>query len=51
MLARFAFQACTFNRSVISPFKINHLQSRLKSKIRIVIDLLMSCNHLRTLPV
>jgi len=26
-LARFAFQACSFNHSDISPFRINHLRA------------------------
>jgi hypothetical protein len=28
-VAGFAFQACAFNHSAISPFRINHLQLRL----------------------
>ena len=29
LLEEFAFQACSFNHSDISPFRINHLQLRL----------------------
>jgi hypothetical protein len=29
MLAEFVFQACAFNHSATSPFRINHLQSRM----------------------
>ena len=41
------FQACSFNHSDISPFRINNLQLRQRPKHRIVSDLLMCRDHLR----
>jgi len=32
LLARFAFQACSFNHSDISPFRINHLRDSESSR-------------------
>src|SRR5688572_17754578 len=42
-----AFQACSFNHSDISPFKINNLWPRRTPSNRIVSDLLICRDHLR----
>jgi hypothetical protein len=53
ILDRFAFQACSFNHSDISPCLCNQrftgdwLSRKPRIVIGIVIDLLMSCDHLR----
>jgi hypothetical protein len=39
LLADFAFQACAFNHSAISPFRINHLRTRDRAKSDFVPEL------------
>ena len=51
LLARFAFQACSFNHSDISPFRINDLRSETIRNPRIVISPPMCRDHLRAFPV
>jgi hypothetical protein len=50
-LARFAFQASTFNHSAISPFKNNDLRSLKNQNSGIVISPPMCRDHLRAFPV
>jgi hypothetical protein len=46
LLQRIAFQACSFNHSDISPFRINHLQTTDRAESDLCSDCALTCRRL-----